>query len=52
LNDELVKGHNAKEDCPRVEVIVNDDEDEMRNVPAATEIAEDKTEDEGKWFQS
>jgi hypothetical protein len=52
LNDNLVEGGNTEEGCDGVETMVNDVEDSVGNVPAATEIADKEAEDEGYRIQS
>jgi hypothetical protein len=51
LDNDLVEGGNAEEDCDGVETMVDDVEDRVGDVPAATEITERAAEDEGQGVQ-
>jgi hypothetical protein len=52
LDNDLVQGYDTQEDREGIEVVVNDVEDGVGNVPAATKIADKKTEDKGHGIQS
>jgi hypothetical protein len=51
LDEDLVGGGYSEEDCKRVEAVVDDVEDGMRDVPTAAKIAKGKAEDEGQGVQ-